>query len=161
MCPCSGNNYYIWKEDLSDKRHTERLKTVNFVIELLAKYFSQSHKKRVRKAMELIMQDKILPAQYHTIYHELTGDKSVSYHHFSKETDEKMKMIFWAADANVFRDLCIQSQRKGSFDPFWEFTEQKMEELTAVNDRHHCETTRNGNVAVKLALTCSVGDLSK
>ena len=84
------------------------------------------------------------------INQELTGDKSVSDNYFSKETDEKMKMILWATDANAIRNLCILNQQKGSFDPFWRFTELKTEELTAVNDRHRCDITRNGNVAVKL-----------
>ena len=42
---------------------------------------------------------------------------------------------------------------------FWKFTEQKIEKLTAVNDRCHSETTENGNVVVNLALALSVRDL--
>ena len=41
---------------------------------------------------------------------------------------------------------------------FWKFTQQKIEELTAVNGRRHSETTENGNV-VNLALALSVRDL--
>ena len=42
---------------------------------------------------------------------------------------------------------------------FWKFTKQKTEELTAVNDCCHSETTENGNVIVNLALAFSVRDL--
>ena len=42
---------------------------------------------------------------------------------------------------------------------FWKFTEQKIEELTAVNDCCHSETTENGNAIVNLALALSVRDL--
>ena len=42
---------------------------------------------------------------------------------------------------------------------FWKFTEQKIEELTAVNDRRHSETTENGNVIVNLTLALSLRDL--
>ena len=41
---------------------------------------------------------------------------------------------------------------------FWKFTEQKIEELTAVNDYRHSEMTENGNV-VNLALALSIRDL--
>ena len=43
---------------------------------------------------------------------------------------------------------------------FWKFTEQKIEELTAVNDRCHSETSENGNV-INLALALCVRDLYK
>ena len=42
---------------------------------------------------------------------------------------------------------------------FWKFTEQKIEELTAVNNRCHSETTENGNIVINLALALSVRDL--
>ena len=35
----SGNIYHVWKEDLSDERHTEQLKTINSTVERLPKYF--------------------------------------------------------------------------------------------------------------------------
>ena len=38
-------------------------------------------------------------------------------------------------------------------------TEEKIEEMTAVNDRRHSETTQSGDVIVNLALACSVRDL--
>ena len=108
--------------------------------------------------MELIMEDKILPAQYRAIYRELTGDESVSDNQISEEIDERYKLILKVADSNVIRDLRVCNHRKNSFDMFWKFTEQKIEELTAVNGRRHSETTENGNV-VNLALALSVRDL--
>ena len=155
----SGNIYYVWKEDLSDERHTERLKTINSTVECLPKYFSRSHKRRAREAMELIMEDKISPAQYHAIYRELIGDESVSDNQISKKINERYKLVLKVANSNVICDLRVHNHRKSSFDMFWKFTEQKIEELTAVNDRRHSETTENGNVIVNLTLALSVRDL--
>ena len=85
----SGNIYYVWKEDLSNERHTEPLKTINSTVERLPKYFSRSHKRRAREAMKLIMEDKISPVQYRPIYRKLIGDESVSDKQISKEIDER------------------------------------------------------------------------
>ena len=150
----SGKIYYVWKE-----HHTERLKTINSIVKCLLKHFPSSHKRRAREAMKLILEDKILPAQYGPIYHKLTGDESVSDNQISEEIDERYKLILKVADSNVICDLCVHNHRKSSFDMFWKFTEQKIEELTAVNDRCHSETTENGNVVINLALALSVRDL--
>ena len=106
--------------------------------------------------MELIVEDKISPTQYRAIYRELTGDESVSDNQISKEIDERYRLILKVADSNVIRDLRVHNHRKSSFDMFWKFTKQKIEELTAVNDRRHIETTENGNVVVNLALALTV-----
>ena len=108
----SGNIYYVWKEDLSDERHTEQLKIINSTVERLLKYFSRSHKRRATEATELIMEDKISPAQYRAIYHKLTGDESVSDNQISKEIDERYKLILKVADSNVIRDLCVHNHSK-------------------------------------------------
>ena len=109
--------------------------------------------------MELIMEHKISPAQYRAMYRKLIGDESLSDNQISKEIHERYKLILKVADSNVICDLRVHNHRKSSFDMFWKFTEQKIEELTAVNDRRHSETTENGNVVVNLALALSVRDL--
>ena len=119
----SGNIYYIWKEDLSDERDTESVKTINSTVECLPKYFSRSHKRRAREAMELIMEDKISQAQYCTIYCELTGDESVSDNQISKNIDERYKLVLKVANSNIICDLRVQNHHKSSFDMFWKFTE--------------------------------------
>ena len=109
--------------------------------------------------MKIILEDKILPAQYGPIYHKLTVDESVSENHTSEEIDERYKLILKVADSNFIHDLCVHNHRKSSFDMFWKFTEQKIEELTAVIDCCHSETTENGNVVINLAVALSVTDL--
>ena len=103
----SGNIYYVWKE-----HHTERLKTINSIVECLPKYFSRSHKRRARETMELIMEDKISPAQYCAIYCELTGNESVSDNQISKEIDERYKLILKVTNSNVICDLHVHNHRK-------------------------------------------------
>ena len=63
---------------------------------------------------------------------------------FFKEIDERYKLILKVAASNGIGDLRVNNHRKSSFDMFWKFTEQKIEELTAVHDRRHSETTENG-----------------
>ena len=70
-----------------------------------------------------------------------------------------MKLVLHTSDASVIRDLRVNNHRKSSFDIFWKLTEEKIEEMTAVNDRCHSETTQSGDVIVNLALACSVRDL--
>ena len=70
------------------------------------------------------MIDKITSAQICSIYHELTGDASVSDNTNSKEVESTMR---------------VHNGHKSSFDNYWQIVKQKIEELqaTAVDDRRH------------------------
>ena len=114
----SGNICSVWEEDLSDEHYTERLKTINYTVERLLKHFSHSHKRTARETMELIMEDKISPAQYCAIYCELTGNESVSDNQISKEIDERYKLILKVTGSNVIHHLCVHNHCKSSFDMF-------------------------------------------
>ena len=114
----SGNICSVWEEDLSDEHYTERLKTINYTVERLLKHFSHSHKRTARETMELIMEDKISPAQYCAVYCELTGNESVSDNQISKEIDERYKLILKVTGSNVIHHLCVHNHCKSSFDMF-------------------------------------------
>ena len=104
--------------------------------------------------MNLIMKEKISPAQYRAIYHELTGDKSLSVNHFLKE---RMEMVAQVANAKVIRDHHIHHyQRERSFDLFWRFTDQKIERMTAVVTARQQEIA---HAVAHLALAVSAREL--
>ena len=65
------------------------------------------------------MMDKITPAQFRSIYHELTGDTSVSDNTNSKEVDNRLKMILKTCDPSIVHDLRVHNGRKSSFDNYW------------------------------------------
>ena len=109
------------------------------------------------------MEDKLSPAQFWSIYSELTGDCSVTDNIKCKEMDEHMHTIIKTVDPDVLRDLRINNSRKVKFDNFWDITSKKTEELQlafAIYDCHHAET-ENGEVIGNMALTISVRDLHK
>ena len=46
----SGNKYFVWREDPKSTEHlTKQNKTIEEVVQNLPKYFSRSHKQKVRK----------------------------------------------------------------------------------------------------------------
>lgn len=102
--------------------------------------------------MNLIMEEKSSPPQYHTIYHELTGVKPLSVNHF---LIERMEMVVQVPNANVIRDLHIHYQRERSLIYY-----ENLLSKNQTNDHcRHSETTRNGHTVAHLALAVSVRDL--
>ena len=81
----SGNKYFVWHEDPKSSEHsTCRNKTIKEIVKSLPKYFSRSHKQKVRKLTEKVMFNKIYmfnkisPAQIRFIYREIIGDHNSS-----------------------------------------------------------------------------------
>ena len=117
-----GHTYFIWKEVEGESRETERCSVIESIKAKLPKYFSRAHKQKAKKTLSLLMMDKITSAQICSIYHELTGDASVSDNTNSKEVESTMR---------------VHNGHKSSFDNYWQIVKQKIEELqaTAVDDR--------------------------
>ena len=69
-----GYTYFIWKEVEEESREAERCSVIESIKAKLPKYFSHVHKQKAKKTLSLLMMDKITPAQFRSIYHELTGD---------------------------------------------------------------------------------------
>ena len=157
--PANGNIYLIWKEGIKEYL-TLRQNLIDRVVGELPKYFSRSHKQRVKVLTNLIMQDKISTAQFRALYRELTGDESVADNAVSKSVDERTRLILKNADASIIRDISVNNGRKEAFDTFWEVTENKLEELqaAAVDDRHHATET-DREVVLNMALALSARDL--
>ena len=134
-----GYTYFIWKEVEGESRETERCSVIESIKAKLPKYFSRAHKQKAKKTLSLLMMDKITSAQICSIYHELTGDASVSDNTNSKEVDIRLKMILKTCDPSIVRDLRVHNGHKSSFDNYWRIVKQKIEELqaTAVDDRRH------------------------
>ena len=87
----SGNKYFVWREDPKSTEHY-RNKTIE-VVQNLPKYFSRSHKQKVRKLTEKVMFNKISLAQFRFIYREITGDDTSSENIKQTEYDERINLI--------------------------------------------------------------------
>ena len=57
------------------------------------KFFSRAHKRKEKETMQFLLLEKITPAQFRSMYRELTSDDSVSDNQNSKEVNDRMKMI--------------------------------------------------------------------
>lgn len=159
--PAAGGSFiFLWKED-TENRETQRQLVINNINETLPKYASRHHKKQAKKLLSLIMEDRISPASFRAIYRELTGDISVTDNSTSKEQDERIKVILNTCDESVLRDLRVKNHRKSSFDAFWDIAEKVIEKLqaTAVNDRRHAQSTKDGDVVVNMSLAVSARHL--
>ena len=55
------------------------------------------------------MHDKISPAEFRTIYSELTSDVSIADNSNSKAVDERMTLIMSTADESILRDLQVNN----------------------------------------------------
>ena len=156
-----GNKYFIWKEDpTSENKLTERQRTIEQVTRMLPKYFSRSHKRKIRYLTEQVMFDKISPAQFRFIYQEITGDETVPDNKKLAEYDERIRLIIKHADTSLCRDLRINNTRKEKFQKFWDIAKEKISEMTAVDDRRHTQgSTLTGEVVVNMAIAISARDL--
>ena len=104
-----GYTYFIWNGLEGESRETERCSVIESIKAKLPKYFSCAHKQKAKKTLSLLMMDKISPAQFRSIYHELTGDASVSDNTNSKEVDNRLKMILKTYDLSIVRDWRVQN----------------------------------------------------
>ena len=75
------------------------------------------------------MLDKISPAQFRFIYHEITGDQSKAPTSEQEKYDESIRCIVKNADETLARDLRIDNGKKTKF---WDIAKDVIEELTAV-----------------------------
>ena len=59
--------------------------------------------------MSLLMHDQVSPAQFCSLYTELTGDFSIADNRNSKAVDERMQLILKTADESIPRDLRVNN----------------------------------------------------
>ena len=110
--------------------------------------------------MEKVVFNKISPAQFWFIHHEITGDNTSSENIKQTEYDERINLIIKNSDESLIRDLRVNNARKSKYDKFWDIAKQQLDELTAVNDRRHSEGFINtGEVVVNMAIAISARDL--
>ena len=108
---------------------------------------------------ELLIKDKLSPAEFRGMYRELTGDTSTSINQNTKEVDERIAKIMKLCDSSVLRDLRVNNGAKSSFDRFWDIVEKTIVDKTAVDDWRHAEASSEGDVVVNMSLAISVRDL--
>ena len=91
---------------------------------------------------ECVMLDKISPAKFRFIYHEMIGDNSKADTQKQAEYDEHI----WGIIKHADHALC-QEQKQKKFYSFWDIPKNVIQELTAVNDRHRTKgSTTSGDV---------------
>ena len=132
-----GNTHFLWKENLNEPENvTFRNGATKSVEKQLSKCFSRAHKAKVKQLTSLVMEDKLSPAQFRSIYNELTGNSSVTDNIKSKDVDVRIPTIIKTVDAGILRDLRVNNSLKAKFDSFWDLTSKKVEALQAlaVND---------------------------
>ena len=64
------------------------------------------------------MHDKIYPAQYRTLYSDLTGNYSVTDNANSKAVDKRINLILKTADKTILRNIRVNSSQTKSFNNF-------------------------------------------
>lgn len=70
------------------------------------------------------MMEKISPAQFRSIYRELTSDNRVSDNKNSKEVDDLMKIILKTCNLSVIHNLRIHKGCKSLFENYWKIVEE-------------------------------------
>ena len=115
----------------------------------------------MKKLTDLIMLDKISPAQFRMLYRELTGDFCASDNSQSKQCDERWQKIIRHIRAGMLRDLRVNNGRIPKYDKFWDPMNQKLEEMQAVDDRWHSHSNKDGLVVTNMAVAISAPDMHK
>ena len=110
--PACGNSYFLWREDKCPEQLTNRQLVIDSINSSLPKYFSRSHKIRVREATNLVMQDKISSSQFRILFSELTGDQAVADNTIAKNMDDRIKLLLKTVDESIIRDFRISNARK-------------------------------------------------
>ena len=110
-----GNKYFVWREDpTSVDPLTNRNSNVEKVIQNLPKYFSRSHKQKVRRLTEQVMFNKTSQAQFRFIHREITGDDNRPKNNKQAEYDERIKVIIKNSDESLLSDFRVNNTKKQS-----------------------------------------------
>ena len=128
---------------------------------ILTQVFLQSTQKKMKQLTNLIMLDKILPAQFHMLYREWTRDCSVSEYSQSKQCDKRWQTIIKHAEAGMLRDWQVNNGRTPRYDKFWDLVNRYLEEMQAVDDPRHSHSNEDGLVVTNMAVAISTPDLYK
>ena len=108
-----GNKYFVWREDpTSVDPLTNRNSNVEKVIQNLPKYFSRSHKQKVRRLTEQVMFNKTSQAQFRFIHREITGGDNRPKNNKQAEYDERIKVIIKNSDESLLSDLRVNNTKK-------------------------------------------------
>ena len=128
---------------------------------ILTQVFLQSTQKKMKQLTNLIMLDKILPAQFHMLYQEWNRDCSVSEYSQSKQCDKRWQTIIKHAEAGMLRDWQVNNGRTPRYDKFWDLVNWYLEEMQAVDDPRHSHSNEDGLVVTNMAVAISTPDLYK
>ena len=131
----------MWSEDMTYKDN--HMGVIEEIKQSLPKFFSRAYKKKMKELTNLIMLDKILPAQFCMLYQELTCDCSVADNSQSKQCDKKCQTIIKHAEAGMLRDLGVNNGRSPKYDKFWDLVNQQLEEMQAVDDQQHSHSNED------------------
>ena len=115
----------------------------------------------MKELENLIILDKISPAQFRMLYRELTGDCSVSDNSQSKQCDERWQTIIKHAETGMLRDLQVNNGRTPKYDKFWDLVNRQLEEMQAVDDRRHSYSNESGLTVTNMTVAISAPDLYK
>ena len=109
----------------------------------LPKFFSCANKSKYKALTLLDMHDKISPAEFRTIFSELTNDVSIANSFNPKAVDECIKLIMSTVDESILRDIQVNNCWAGLFDTFLDIAEKNIEELltAAVDNHRHAQVT--------------------
>ena len=113
-----GYIQFVRRKNLHSDILTNGQETIKTISKSLPNFFSKAHKSKCKPLVTLLMLDKISPAQYHTLYSELTVDCSVTDNRNSKVVDERIELILKTAGETIFRDLRVNNGQKKSFNNF-------------------------------------------
>ena len=143
-----GNQWYIWKVGSSSEDECELLATSQKTIEEIKKSLPVFHSRAMRKAMYLKygrICPTIKPATLRYLYHDLTGDNSVSANLDEAEIDHRMHQLIDMEDSEIIVDLRHHNHKQSvsKYEQFWVECEKFLNEDigTAVDERRHGEVT--------------------
>ena len=90
--PASGYTHFVWKEEGTESLKN-RQETINNIGKNLPKFFSWAHQAKSKALVSLLIHDQVSPAQFRSLYPELTCDCSIADNVNSKAVDERMQLI--------------------------------------------------------------------
>ena len=143
-----GNQWYSWKVGPSSEDECELPTTSQNTIEEIKKSLPAFHSRAMRKAMYSKygrICPTIKPATLRYLYHDLTGDNSMSENLHEAEIDKRMHQLVDMEDSEIIVDLRHHNHKQSvsKYEKFWVECEKFLHEDvgTAVDDRRHGEVT--------------------
>ncbi|RGB24432.1 hypothetical protein C1646_773110 [Rhizophagus diaphanus] len=115
---------------VDERSETRNAQILVAICDIISQYFSREMQKNMLKKYSLI---KIMsPVLLRQLFHDLTGDASISPNAILKELEECLQWMLVLQDPNITVDLRVNNGFKGTnFDEFWNELEAYFNELTS------------------------------